>query len=66
MQYVHGGQLGNLAYLIAYDIKRNILEKSSNELYILYCFLSYEVYCIHNYGNNEVMALYETSSLKTG
>lgn len=63
MQYVHGRQLGNLAYLIAYDIKRNILETSSNEIYSLYRFLSYEVYCIRNYGNEEVMALYETSSL---
>lgn len=62
-QYVHGRQLGNLAYLIAYDIKRNILETSSNEIYSLYRFLSYEVYCIRNYGNEEVMALYETSSL---
>lgn len=64
MQYVSARQLGNLAYLIAYDIKRNILETSSNELYSLERFLSYEVYCIRNYGDEDVMALYETSSLK--
>nr|WP_314741519.1 hypothetical protein [uncultured Haemophilus sp.] len=62
-QYIQGKQLGNLAYLIAYDIKRNILETSSNEIYSLYRFLSYEVYCIRNYGNEDVMALYENSSL---
>ncbi|MFC2513915.1 MAG: hypothetical protein ACFNVZ_04130 [Prevotella melaninogenica] len=50
--------------MIAYDINRNILEISSNEIYSLYRFHSYEVYCIRNCGNKEVMALYETSSLK--
>ncbi len=63
MQYVLGKQLGNLAYLIAYDIKHNILETSSNELYSLDRFISYELYCIRNYGNQEVKELYETSSL---
>ncbi len=63
-QYVAGRQqLGNLAYMIAYDIKRNILETSSNEWYSLERFLSYEVYCIRNYGDEDVMKLYETSSL---
>lgn len=63
-QYIAGGQFGNLAYLIAYDIKRNILETSSNEWYSLERFLSYEVYCIRNYGDEDVMALYESSSLR--
>lgn len=63
-QYVAGRQLGNLAYLIAYDIKRNILESSSNELYRLIRFLSYEVYLIRKYGDKDVKALYETSSLR--
>lgn len=63
-QYIAGRQLGNLAYMIAYDIKRNILETSSNEQYSLDRFLSYEVWCIRNYGDDDVMALYETSSLK--
>lgn len=63
-QYIAGRQLGNLAYMIAYDIKRNILETSSNEQYSLERFLSYEVWCIRNYGDEDVMALYETSSLK--
>lgn len=63
MQYVEGRQFGNLAYLAAYDIKRNILETSTNEFYSLERFLSYEVYCIRNYGNEEVMDLYRSSSL---
>lgn len=63
MQYVQGMQFGNLAYLIAYDIKRNILETSTDEIYSLERFLSYELYCIENYANEEVKALYKTSSL---
>lgn len=62
-QYIQGRQWGNLAYLIAQDIKRNVLETSSSELYSLDRFLSYELYCIRNYANDEVEALYETSSL---
>ena len=63
-QYIAGRQLGNLAYMIAYDIKRNILDTSSHERYSLERFLSYEVWCIRDYGDDDVMALYETSSLK--
>src|SRR5699024_3028478 len=63
MQYATANQFGNLAYLIAYDIKRNILETSTDELYSLDRFLSYELYCLRNYGSDEVLALYETSSL---
>ncbi|OBX06252.1 hypothetical protein QV08_10630 [Gallibacterium salpingitidis] len=62
-QYADGHQLGNLAYLIAYDIKRNILETSSNEIYSLDRFLSYELYCIQKYGSEEVKSLYKKSSL---
>ncbi|MFU2079712.1 hypothetical protein ACLQ91_03920 [Avibacterium endocarditidis] len=63
-QYIVGHQLGNLSYLIAYDIIHNILEQSSNEWYSLERFISYEVYCIRNYGDRDVIALYENSSLK--
>ena len=63
LQYIQGGQLGNLAYLIAYDIKRNILETSTNELYSLDRFLSYEVWCIRNFANDEVNSLYKNSNL---
>ncbi|MCI5764282.1 hypothetical protein [Actinobacillus porcinus] len=62
-QYTLGRQLGNLAYLVAYDIKRNILETSRDEQYSLDRFISYELYCIRNYGNDEVMNLYRQSSL---
>lgn len=63
LQYIQGRQFGNLAYLIAQDIKRNVLETSTNELYSLDRFLSYEVWCIRNFANDEVKALYKTSSL---
>ncbi|WP_432716971.1 tetratricopeptide repeat protein [Haemophilus haemolyticus] len=63
-QYIEGHQLGNLSYLIAYDVIHNVLETSSNEWHSLERFISYEVYCIRNYGNREVMDLYESSSLK--
>lgn len=65
-QYALGDQFGNLAYLIANDIKKNVLETSSNEWYSFDRFLSYELYCIRNYANEEVLSLYENSSLVNG
>ncbi|MCF7530587.1 hypothetical protein ACOR62_00050 [Neisseria lisongii] len=62
-QYVLGGQLGNLAYLIAYDIIHHILKTSTNEIYGLSRFLDYEIYCIRNFANQEVTDFYHTSSL---
>lgn len=62
-QYMDAGQLGNLAYLIAYDMKRNILETSTYELYSADRFISYELYCIRNFANQEVQKLYQNSSL---
>ena len=40
-QYILGRQVGNLTYLLAYDIKNNVLAASTNEIYSLERFLSY-------------------------
>lgn len=62
-QYAEARQIGNLAYLVAYDIIHNVLKTTSHENYSLRRFIDYEVYCIRNYASDEVKAFYKTSNL---
>lgn len=62
-QFTIGRQIGNLAYLISNDIIYNVIETSTNKLYSVKRFIDYEVWCIINYGSDEVKKFFNQSEL---
>ena len=69
IQFLEGGQCGNLAYVLAnFFVLLGAVQISQfdNQAFekTLSDFIHYEVYCIKNFANEEVMKFYQISSLK--
>ena len=56
--------IGDLVYFITYDLKFNVFNTSSDPFYYASRFIDYEVYCMREYGNEEVKEFHNKSSLR--